>query len=63
MLGVVYGSFFGQLMELDQPDPSGIPPLIVVAVKGLGLMLAILGLIGAVRRLESRADNPPAMRI
>ena len=48
MAGMAYGSFFGQLAELDQGDPSGASPLLIVAIKGIGLLIAVvcLGLTG-----------------
>ena len=44
MAGMAYGSFFGQLSELGRPDPSGASSMIVVAIKGAGLVLAFVGL-------------------
>jgi hypothetical protein len=49
MCGMAYSSFFLQLASLTDPDPSGLPPVMVVAVKALGLILGILGLAGAFR--------------
>jgi hypothetical protein len=54
--GMAYGSFFGQLQRLDQPDPSGIAALWVVAIKGAGFALAIVALIGALK-------PPPISRV
>src|SRR5919197_5993068 len=34
LCGLAYGSFFEQLGALDRPDPSGIAPAFVVAIKG-----------------------------
>ena len=42
MAGMAYGSFFGQLAELDQADPSGASPMVIVAIKGAGLAVAIV---------------------
>jgi hypothetical protein len=53
---MAYGSFFGQLQRLDQPDPSGIAALWVVAIKGAGFALAIVALIGALK-------PPPVSRV
>ena len=53
MCGLAYGSFFGQLLALNQPDPSGMSPLFVVGVKGLGLALAVVGLITSLKPLET----------
>jgi hypothetical protein len=44
---MAYGSFFGQLQHLDQPDPSGVAALWVVVIKGTGFALAIAALAGA----------------
>jgi hypothetical protein len=45
--GMMYLSFVGQLMHLSSADPSGFPAACVVAVKGLFLLLSLLGLLGA----------------
>ena len=42
MAGMAYGSFFGQLAELDRADPSGASPMVIVAIKGAGLAVAIV---------------------
>jgi hypothetical protein len=47
--GMAYGSFFTQLHRAGEPDPSGLPVLAVLLVKGFGLLLSIAGLIGALR--------------
>lgn len=52
LCGMAYGSFFGQLAELSRADPSGVSPALVVAVKGIGLLLGIIGLV-----LTLRADE------
>src|SRR5688500_761807 len=44
-VGMMYGSFFGQLMELKRPDASGLAPQFVVGVKAVLLGLCIVGLI------------------
>ena len=54
--GIAYGSFFGQLHRLDQPDPSGVPVHWVVTIKGVGFALAIAALVGA---LKAPADSNP----
>jgi hypothetical protein len=48
--GMAYGSFFGQLVRLHEPDPAPIPAVWVVAIKGVGFALAIAALIGSLRR-------------
>ena len=47
--GLAYGSFFTQALHLDVPDPSGVPTLTVVVLKGAGFALAICALVGALR--------------
>ena len=42
MAGMAYGSFFGQLAELDQADPSGASPVVIVAIKGAGFVIAVV---------------------
>jgi len=49
MCGLTYYSFFGQLQRLAEPDPSGLAPVWVVAVKGVGLALGIVGLVTALK--------------
>jgi hypothetical protein len=49
MCGLTYYSFFGQLQRLAEPDPSGLAPVWVVAVKGVGLALGLLGLVTALK--------------
>ena len=48
-VGMMYGSFFGQLMELNRPDASGLSTHFVVGVKAVLLGLCAIGLVGAVR--------------
>ena len=47
MCGMAYYSFFGQLQRLAEPGPSDLAPLWVIAVKGVGLALGIIGLVTA----------------
>ena len=47
MCGMAYYSFFGQLQRLAEPDPSGLAPVWVIAVKGVGLALGSIGLVTA----------------
>jgi len=44
-----YMSFFSQLTTVDQPDPSGLSPTAVVAIKGSGLALAAFCLLQTLR--------------
>jgi hypothetical protein len=52
MCGLAYYSFFGQLQHLGEADPSGVSPLWIVSVKGVGLALGIAGLITALQHSE-----------
>jgi hypothetical protein len=47
--GMMYSSFFGQLVALGEPDPSGVPSSAVVAFKGALLTGCIISLVGALR--------------
>jgi hypothetical protein len=47
--GMAYGSFFGTLLHLDVPDPAPVAPVWVATIKGVGFVLAIVALIGALR--------------
>ena len=53
--GIAYNSFFGQLAHLDQPDPSSVPAMWVVGIKGVGSLLAILALVGALRQASPKS--------
>ena len=46
-LAMVYDSFFGQFAVIgsESVDPSGYPTEMAVAVKGIGFILIIIGLI------------------
>ena len=48
-VGMMYQSFFGQVMELGKPDASGLSSRFVVGVKAVLLGLCVLGLIGGLR--------------
>ena len=56
LCGMAYGSFFGQLAELSRADPSGVSPMFVVGVKGLGLLLGVVGLVLTLRRPRGRDE-------
>ena len=40
-LGIAYMSFFGQLKNAPGADPSGMTPTVVLAFKGVGLVLSV----------------------
>lgn len=48
--GMGYYSFFAQLERLDLADPAPVPSLWVAVIKGGGLALAIVALIGALKQ-------------
>jgi hypothetical protein len=50
--GMAYSSFFSQLGRLNEPDPAPIPSTWVAAIKGLGLALAILALVGSLKQAK-----------
>lgn len=52
-LGMVFLSFFGHLHDLraGKIDPAPVPSEWVLAVKGLGFLLVILGLVGSLRKI------------
>ena len=43
--GMIYPSFFTQLIMLGQPDPSSLPSVWVAVIKGIGFALAIAALV------------------
>jgi hypothetical protein len=53
MSGMAFYSFFEQLHHLAAPDPSGLAPLWVVAVKCVALVLGVVGMVAALRTRES----------
>lgn len=59
-VAMMYQSFFGQLMDVARPDPSGLPSRFVVAVKAILLILCFVGLVGALRRPPRPAASPRA---
>jgi hypothetical protein len=47
--GLAYYSFFSQLAALNQPDPSGVASVTVVAIKGVMFVLALAALVTTLR--------------
>ena len=43
--GIAYMSFFGQLKSTATPDPSGVAIALVIAFKGMGLVLTLTCLV------------------
>jgi hypothetical protein len=58
--GMAYSSFFAQLERLNEPDPAPIPSTWVAVIKGVGLALAILALVGSLKRLKEERDEEHA---
>lgn len=58
-LGMVFLSFFGHLYDLraGKIDPAPVPSEWVLAVKGIGFLLAIVGLAGALRKIPEAANS------
>jgi hypothetical protein len=58
--GMMYGSFFSQLQRSAEADPSGLPVVPVLVVKGIALLVCIGGLVGALdrrHRVERATDS------
>ena len=55
--GMAYSSFFGQLAHLNEPDPAPIPSAWVAVIKGVGFALAILALVGCLKRLKEEGNE------
>jgi len=60
--GMAYSSFFSQLGRLNEPDPAPISSAWVAVIKGVGLALAILALVGSLRRLKEERDEEQVAR-
>jgi hypothetical protein len=58
--GMAYSSFFSQLGRLNEPDPAPIPSVWVAVIKGVGLALAILALVGSLTRAHEESDEGQA---
>ena len=52
---MAYLSFFGQITSLDVADPAPIPTEWVAVIKGVGLILSVLALIGSLKQTETHA--------
>lgn len=48
--GMGYSSFFMQLTQLREDDPAPIPSIWVAVIKGVGLAIAVLALIGSLKQ-------------
>ncbi|MGA9773509.1 MAG: hypothetical protein WBV94_31045 [Blastocatellia bacterium] len=48
--GMGYSSFFMQLTRLHEDDPAPIPSVWVAVIKGVGLAIAVLALIGSLKQ-------------
>lgn len=55
--GMMYSSFFGQLMHMGEPDPSGYAHWLVVLVKGILLAACVAGLAGALAASKPNAHS------
>ena len=55
--GMGYYSFIAQLQHLDVADPAPIPSSWVATIKGVGLALAIVALIGSLQRPRRSPDK------
>jgi hypothetical protein len=55
--GMMYGSFFGQLENRAAADPSGAPVTAILILKAVGLLLCLVGLVGALREITPRSES------
>ena len=55
--GMAYSSFFAQLERLNEPDPAPISSAWVAVIKGVGLALAILALVGTLKRSKEEGNE------
>jgi hypothetical protein len=55
--GMAYSSFFAQLGRLNEPDPAPIPSTWVAVIKGVGFALAILALMGSLKRRKEEGNE------
>jgi hypothetical protein len=53
--GMAYLSFYGQMTSLDVVDPAPVPTEWVAVVKGVGLALSVLALVGSLKETETHA--------
>jgi hypothetical protein len=56
--GMAFSSFFSQLQRIDEPDPAPVSSATVALVKGIMLLICVLGLILALRhKVNSKVDK------
>ena len=55
--GMAYSSFFAQLGSLNESDPAPIPSTWVAVIKGVGLALAILALVGSLKQTKEEGNE------
>src|SRR5262249_39779460 len=60
--GLAYLSFFRQVQRLHVPDAAPIPSVWVAVIKGVGLALAILALVGSLKRQREDSNEPQIAR-
>ena|SRR5882672_9701431 len=60
--GMAYSSFFAQLGRLNEPDPAPIPSTWVAVIKGMGLALAILALVGSLKQAKEEANDEQGVK-
>jgi hypothetical protein len=56
--GMMFGSFFGQLVEHSASDPSGLATSCIVAVKGVMFTTCVAGLVTALRSHSGTPAEP-----
>ena len=55
--GMGYMSFFGHLRNINAADPAPIPHIWVIAILGIGWLLAIISLVESLRPLSERVSG------
>jgi hypothetical protein len=60
--GMAYSSFFSQLGRLNEPDPAPIPSTWVAVIKGVGFALAILALVGSLKRSKEESNDEQSVK-
>jgi hypothetical protein len=62
-VGMMWGSFFGQLLEPAGHDPSGMPTSVVVAFKGVLFALCSVGFVTALRAAPTATHEDADSRV
>ena len=61
--GMAYAAFFIQLADITQPDPSGIPVVVVLTLKAIGIAVGAFALATTLRARPETADGRDVGRL